>query len=428
MLRELTTADGAFAASQDADTDGIEGLTFTWRAAEIRDVLGDDAPLFAAAYGVTDDGNWEGVTILSRVATDEALAGRFGLSATEVADAAGRRARPLLLARRAERPQPARDDKALAAWNGLAIAAFADAAAALAASDPDAAARYRDGRDARRETIVDGLLGDGRRRWVGRGRTAGRSGNGVLEDYAHLADGLLALYEATFDERWFTIARGPDGSRPRALRGPGRRLLRHRRRPRAAGDPAQGRPGQRGPVGERDGGAGPAAAGGLDRRGSYRDAAERAIADGRAVRRPLPDRFAQWLRRDGPRARAGRRGRDRRRRRTIPRPRRSCASRPARLPSEPGRRPSPPIRPPASSRCSHERVAIDGRPTAYVCRGFACRLPVTDPAALAEQLTAALPALIAVTDAPDGPAGPVAPRRPRPSSCSVRVRPGWRCC
>ena len=75
MIRELTTDDGAFAASQDADTDGIEGLTFTWRAPEIREVLGEDAPLFEAAYGVTDEGNWEGVTILSRV-VDDVDAGR----------------------------------------------------------------------------------------------------------------------------------------------------------------------------------------------------------------------------------------------------------------------------------------------------------------------------------------------------------------
>ena len=71
MIRELTTADGAFAASQDADTEGIEGLTFVWAAAEIREVLGADADPFLAAYGVTDEGNWEGRTILSRV-----LAGR----------------------------------------------------------------------------------------------------------------------------------------------------------------------------------------------------------------------------------------------------------------------------------------------------------------------------------------------------------------
>ena len=85
MRRELTTDDGAFAASQDADTDGIEGLTFTWRATEIREVLGDAADLFAAAYGVTEEGNWEGVTILSRVVNDADLAVSFGISASEVA-------------------------------------------------------------------------------------------------------------------------------------------------------------------------------------------------------------------------------------------------------------------------------------------------------------------------------------------------------
>ena len=90
MLRELTTEDGAFAASQDADTDGIEGLTFTWRAAEIREVLGDAADLFAAAYGVTDEGNWEGVTILSRVATDDELATVFDRPIDEVAEPARR--------------------------------------------------------------------------------------------------------------------------------------------------------------------------------------------------------------------------------------------------------------------------------------------------------------------------------------------------
>ena len=93
MLRELTTDDGAFAASQDADTDGIEGLTFTWRAAEIRDALGDAADLFAAAYGVTDEGNWEGVTILSRVTADDELATVFDRPVDEVTTGSPRPAR-----------------------------------------------------------------------------------------------------------------------------------------------------------------------------------------------------------------------------------------------------------------------------------------------------------------------------------------------
>ena len=123
LLRELATDEGAFAASQDADTEGIEGLTFTWRAAEVREVLGDAAPAFTAAYGVTDDGNWEGVSILSRIwpsaTTPPSRDDRLAESSL-----AASRAR--LLDRRSTRPQPARDDKALAAWNGLAIAALAE--------------------------------------------------------------------------------------------------------------------------------------------------------------------------------------------------------------------------------------------------------------------------------------------------------------
>src|SRR4029079_17940330 len=82
MARELRTADGGFAPSQDADTEGEEGATFTWSAAEVRECLsgaGLDAALFSAAYGVSDGGNWEGQTILSRVRDDAALAGLFGI-------------------------------------------------------------------------------------------------------------------------------------------------------------------------------------------------------------------------------------------------------------------------------------------------------------------------------------------------------------
>ena len=117
MIRELTTSDGAFAASQDADTEGEEGLTFVWTADEIGEVLGDDAPFFAGHYEVTPLGNWEGRTILRRTSPPADAAVEARLAA----------ARGRLLERRSRRPQPARDDKALAAWNGLAIAAFADA-------------------------------------------------------------------------------------------------------------------------------------------------------------------------------------------------------------------------------------------------------------------------------------------------------------
>src|SRR5439155_7144759 len=181
------------------------GATFTWRADEIRSVLGDEAALFSAAYGVTDHGNWEGVTILSRVRSTAELAAAFSLKAAEV-DRRLAIARERLFGVRSKRPQPARDDKALAAWNGLAIAALADAARLLRTSDADAAGRYRDAAGKAADAILGGLLApDGH---LGRSWKDDRaSGEGVLEDYADLADGLLALYEATFDERWFVTAR-----------------------------------------------------------------------------------------------------------------------------------------------------------------------------------------------------------------------------
>ena len=385
MLRELTTDDGAFAASQDADTDGIEGLTFTWRAAEVREVVGDAAGLFGAAYGVTDDGNWEGVTILSRVAPDAELAGRFGTGAGEVAsrlaDARGR-----LLARRADRHQPARDDKALAAWNGLAIAAFADTAVALEASDPAASARYRDAAVRAARTILDGLLaadGSLRRSWKD-GRAVG---SGVLEDYTHLADGLLALYEATFEERWFTSAR--------ALMD--RVLARF-------SDPAGGffdtaddheqlvtRPKD---VQDNAVPSGNAVAARVLLRlaawtgdGAYSDVAERAMRTVVPFVTRYPTGFAQWLSAmdlalapaievaivgalDDPATAA-----------MVAEVR--CDFRPNQVVAvapDPGASAIP---------LMEDRVAIGGRPTAYVCRGFVCRLPVTDAAALRAELVAA---------------------------------------
>jgi uncharacterized protein YyaL (SSP411 family) len=387
MRRELTTEDGAFAASQDADTDGIEGLTFTWRAPEIREVLGATADLFAAAYGVTAEGNWEGMTILSRVAADEDLAVSFGLSATEVA---GRltEARGRLLARRGERPQPARDGKALAAWNGLAIAAFADAAAALAATAPEAAAGYREAAERAAGTIVDGLLAaDGS---LGRSWKDGRAvGSGVLEDYAHLADGLLALYEATFDERWFITARALMDRVLARFADPAGGFFDtaddHERlvtRPKDVQDNAV-------PSGNAMAARVLLRLAAWTGEGSYRDAAERAIRSIVPFVTRYPTGFAQWLSamdlalapvvevaivgdpEDS--ATAALLAETRR----AFRPNQVTA-----LAADPGTSAIP---------LMAERVAIDGRATAYVCRAFACRLPVGDAAALRTQLDAAAP-------------------------------------
>ncbi len=138
LARELLTTEGGFAASQDADTEGEEGGTFVWTPDEVRAVLGPaEATLFMTAYDVTESGNWEGRSILRRVRSDADLAALSGSTADDVA----RRLadiRIALLAARRTRPQPARDGKVLAGWNGLAIAALADAVGALeAAADRD---------------------------------------------------------------------------------------------------------------------------------------------------------------------------------------------------------------------------------------------------------------------------------------------------
>ena len=183
--RELLTADGGFAASLDADTQGEEGATYVWSKTEIESVLPGEAEEFCRAYGVTDEGNWEGHVILSRVADGD----EDSLSA----------ARQRLHEVRRKRPQPTRDDKVLTAWNGLMIAAFADASAAF--GQPRLAGVATRAADL---LLTKARAESGRlfRSWKdGRARHAG-----VLEDYTHLADGLLALYGATFDERWFIAA------------------------------------------------------------------------------------------------------------------------------------------------------------------------------------------------------------------------------
>ena len=121
LLREMIAEGGGFAASLDADSEGEEGKFYVWTKAEIAEVLGEeDGAVFAAAYDVTDGGNWEGHNILNRLSNPV-----LGLPAAEKAL---RGMRTKLLARRTTRTRPGWDDKVLADWNGLMIAALAHAA------------------------------------------------------------------------------------------------------------------------------------------------------------------------------------------------------------------------------------------------------------------------------------------------------------
>jgi uncharacterized protein YyaL (SSP411 family) len=188
LLRDLGTAQGGFAAALDADTDGVEGLTYVWTPAQLVDVLGAaDGRWAADLCGVTEEGTFEEGASTLRLLTDPDDPLRWAA------------VRDRLLAARATRPQPARDDKVVTAWNGLAVGALAEAGVALRRPDWVASARRA------AQFLVDRHLVDGRLRRTSRDGVVGTSA-GVLDDYGCLADGLLALHQATGEPRWLAVA------------------------------------------------------------------------------------------------------------------------------------------------------------------------------------------------------------------------------
>jgi len=200
VRREMTHPGGGFYSAQDADSEGVEGKFFVWSPDEMRAVLGDPAlARVALAYWGVDDGpNFEGHSILFVPRDPEEVAGTLGLTADELATAIAR-ARGLLYAEREKRVHPGLDDKVLASWNGLMLAAFAEAAAVLGRADYLAVA-VRNALFLTRQMVRDGRL---LRSWKdGQARITG-----YLEDYSMVGVGLLALYEATFDRRWLDESR-----------------------------------------------------------------------------------------------------------------------------------------------------------------------------------------------------------------------------
>ncbi len=198
LLRELQHAEGGFYASQDAQSEGVEGRCFVWQWAEFTDLLGDDAQLAARHFGVTEAGNWEGTNVLVRAASAAALATASDASPEAVA-ARLQRARERLFAARQRRVQPATDDKILCAWNGLALTALASGYRHLGDERYLAAARAA-AAFVLRELVVDGRC---RRAWhSGKAPLAG-----FLDDHALLAAGLLDLFEVDSDPRWLGGAR-----------------------------------------------------------------------------------------------------------------------------------------------------------------------------------------------------------------------------
>ncbi|MGB8022334.1 MAG: N-acylglucosamine 2-epimerase, partial [Candidatus Nanopelagicales bacterium] len=390
LMAELRTPEGGFASSLDADSEGREGAYYVWTPGQLEEALGpEDAPWVARLCRVTSEGTFEDGASVLQLRNDPDDPVRWLRCRSELAQA------------RASRPRPARDDKVVAAWNGLAIAALAEAGALLDMPGWIAAA----------EQCADLLL---THHWVPATRHLARvslargvnhEATGVLEDYADVAEGLFALYQVTGRERWHASAqellsaileRFPDGLGgffDTAVDAP--RLV---RRPQDPGDGVT-------PSGSSAAASalltGAALSGSVDRRVAAEHALDALLPTAR-----MSPRFSGWAwaaitaalagpmqvgvvlprsatdASDGPnRADRGRRAPDPAELRFAPH-----ALDPLHLTSlrstSPGLVVAVAREGTSAVGLLRDRPAIGGLPTAYPCRGFVCDLPVTDAGAL----------------------------------------------
>jgi uncharacterized protein len=198
VLREMTNPEGGFYSAQDADSEGVEGKFFTWTLDQLAEVLGpEEARLIARVYGAEEGGNWEHTNVLHRPIDLARVAADTGLPEPEIA---GRveQARARLFEAREHRVHPLTDDKVLTAWNAMMLRSLAEAAAVLDRPDYAAAAVKNAG------FLLSELQREGRvlRTWKeGRAKI-----DGYLEDYALLTDALLAVWELTFETRYLDAA------------------------------------------------------------------------------------------------------------------------------------------------------------------------------------------------------------------------------
>jgi uncharacterized protein len=197
LEREMTSPSGGFFSSLDADSEGHEGKFYVWSDAELDSLLGEDAALVKAHYGVTASGNFEGFNILHVAADPLATASRQGIG-IEALEQRIANAKKILYAERAKRVWPARDDKILAGWNGLMLRGLATAARVFGDADHRRLA-LANGEFLYREMVHDNRVmrsfKDGQTRIPG-----------FLEDHASVALGFVALYELTFEETWIERA------------------------------------------------------------------------------------------------------------------------------------------------------------------------------------------------------------------------------
>jgi len=198
VLREMTDANGGFYSAQDADTEGEEGRYYVWTVADIIDVLGrEDGQLIAQYLGATEGGNFEGRNVLHVPSNAQDFAARAAISPEQL-HATVERSRPKLLAARELRVRPGRDDKVLTSWNGMMLQSLAEAASILEREDYRRAAVNSASfllQEMRQGDVLMHSYGQGRARIPG-----------YLDDYALLIGGLLAVHQASFDQRWLEEA------------------------------------------------------------------------------------------------------------------------------------------------------------------------------------------------------------------------------
>ncbi|MBI4199149.1 MAG: thioredoxin domain-containing protein [Chloroflexi bacterium] len=381
VRRDMTGAPGGFYSAQDADSEGAEGRYYVWSAEEMAQVLGTGkAETVGRYYGLATGGNFDGLNILHVPREPAEVAQELRMSEAELA-ALVQEARGQLLARRQERVPPARDEKVLTAWNGLMLRTFAEAGAALGRADYVATAV------ANATFLLQAMRQDGRLlRTYKDGEARLR---GYLEDYAFLAEGLLALHEATLDLRWLQEVRGLADAMidlfwddaEGAFYDTGRDHEALIVRPRDVFDNST-------PCGGSQAAETLLRLGVLTGDEGYTRRATRTLRSMKTVMVREPLAFGQWLcaldfylsppkeiALIGPREDSATQGLlDEVHRRFLPNK--------VVTGWDPERTPAVPSWP-----LLEDKWMLDGRPAAYVCQNYACQAPVTDPRALAEQLT-----------------------------------------
>jgi hypothetical protein len=197
--QELTSSDGSFYASLDADSEGVEGKFYVWTKAEIEELLKDDAAVFSAYYNITADGNWEhGNSILLRNETDETIADRFNISVDELNKKINDSKAKLMQVRNA-RVKPGLDEKVLSSWNALMITGYTKAYRIFGEERFLAAAITNADFLLKHTIATDGEM-------TRNFKNGKASINALLDDYAFTIAAFIELYQATFDEKWLTEA------------------------------------------------------------------------------------------------------------------------------------------------------------------------------------------------------------------------------